>query len=109
MVGAFTFVYIFIPNTRVKLRYAFIGGLISGISRQAGSMLFASFVAGSAKYAAIYPSFAIGIILLIWIYPNRMILLLGPVWPITCRIRPPWPSVRKCASHRSCRRKWRWH
>ncbi len=77
VVGAFTFVYIFIPNTRVKLRYAFIGGLISGISWQAGSMLFASFVAGSAKYAAIYSSFAIGIILLIWIYLNWMILLLG--------------------------------
>lgn len=77
VVGAFTFVYIFMPNTRVRLRYAFTGGLIAGISWQAGSMLFASFVAGSAKYAAIYSSFAIGIILLIWIYVNWMILLLG--------------------------------
>jgi membrane protein len=40
-------------------------------------MLFASFVADSARYAAIYSSFAIGIILLIWIYLNWMILLLG--------------------------------
>ncbi|AOY86721.1 ribonuclease BN [Marinobacter salinus] len=77
VVGAFTFVYIFMPNTRVKLRYAFIGGLVAGVSWQAGGMLFASFVAGSAKYAAIYSSFAIGIILLIWIYLNWMILLLG--------------------------------
>jgi len=77
VVGAFTFVYIFMPNTRVKLRYAFIGGLIAGVSWQAGGMLFASFVAGSAKYAAIYSSFAIGITLLIWIYVNWMILLLG--------------------------------
>lgn len=77
VVGAFTFVYIFMPNTRVKLRYALIGGLIAGISWQAASMLFASFVAGSAKYAAIYSSFAIGIILLIWMYLNWMILLMG--------------------------------
>ena len=77
VVGAFTFVYIFMPNTRVKLRYAFIGGLIAGVSWQAAGMLFASFVAGSARYAAIYSSFAIGIILLIWIYLNWMILLLG--------------------------------
>ena len=77
VVGAFTFVYVFIPNTRVKVKYAFIGGLIAGISWQAGGMLFASFVAGSAKYAAIYSSFAIGIILLIWVYLNWMILLLG--------------------------------
>ncbi|MDC0663623.1 YihY/virulence factor BrkB family protein [Marinobacter sp. SS21] len=77
VVGAFTFVYVFMPNTRVKLRYAFVGGLLAGITWQAGSMLFASFVAGSAKYAAIYSSFAIGIILLIWVYVNWMILLLG--------------------------------
>lgn len=77
VVGAFTFVYVFMPNTRVKLRYAFIGGLVAGVSWQAGGMLFASFVAGSARYAAIYSSFAIGIILLIWIYLNWMILLLG--------------------------------
>ncbi|MDX1755346.1 MAG: YihY/virulence factor BrkB family protein [Marinobacter sp.] len=77
VVGAFTFVYVFMPNTRVKLRYAFVGGLLAGITWQGGSMLFASFVAGSAKYAAIYSSFAIGIILLIWVYVNWMILLLG--------------------------------
>ncbi|MFO7992893.1 MAG: YihY/virulence factor BrkB family protein [Marinobacter sp.] len=77
VVGAFTFVYVFIPNTRVKVRYALIGGLVAGISWQAAGMLFASFVAGSAKYAAIYSSFAIGIILLIWLYLNWVILLLG--------------------------------
>lgn len=77
VVAAFTFVYIFIPNTRVKVRYAFVAGLVAGVSWQAAGMLFASFVAGSAKYAAIYSSFAIGIILLIWIYLNWMILLLG--------------------------------
>lgn len=77
VVAAFTFVYVFIPNTRVKLRYAFIGGLIAGVSWQAGGMIFASFVAGSTKYAAIYSSFAIGIIVLIWTYINWMILLMG--------------------------------
>ncbi|MDX1635811.1 MAG: YihY/virulence factor BrkB family protein [Marinobacter sp.] len=75
--GAFTFVYVFMPNTRVQLRYAFIGGVVAGIAWQAVSLLFASFVAGSTKYAAIYSSFAIGIILLIWMYLNWMILLLG--------------------------------
>jgi len=77
VVGAFTFVYVFIPNTRVKLRYAFIAGLVAEISWQAAGMLFASFVANSTKYAAIYSGFAVGIILLIWTYLNWMILLLG--------------------------------
>jgi len=77
VVAAFTFVYIFIPNTKVKLRYAFLAGLVAGVSWQVAGMVFASFVAGSAKYAAIYSGFAVGIILLIWIYLNWMILLLG--------------------------------
>lgn len=77
VVAAFTFTYIFMPNTRVKFRYAIIGGVVAGVSWQAGGMLFASFVAGSARYAAIYSSFAIGIIMLIWIYLNWLILLIG--------------------------------
>ncbi|MEQ5835253.1 YihY/virulence factor BrkB family protein [Marinobacter sp. NFXS9] len=77
VVLAFIFVYIFIPNTRVKFRYAAIGGLIAGVAWQAGGMLFASFVAGSARYAAIYSSFAIGIVLLIWLYLNWLLLLIG--------------------------------
>ncbi|PVY75826.1 tRNA-processing RNAse BN [Tamilnaduibacter salinus] len=77
VVLAFSFVYVFMPNTRVRIGYALVGGLLAGVSWQAGSLLFASFVAGSAKYAAIYSSFAIGIILLIWLYLNWLILLIG--------------------------------
>ncbi|WP_404364640.1 YihY/virulence factor BrkB family protein [Marinobacter sp.] len=75
--GAFTFFYAFMPNTRVYLRYALIGGVIAGITWQAASILFATTVATSARYAAIYSSFAIGIIMLIWLYLNWLILLLG--------------------------------
>jgi len=77
VVLAFTFIYVFMPNTRVKLKYAIVGGLIAGILWQAGSMGFAYFVATSTRYAAIYSSFAIGIFLLIWIYLNWLILLMG--------------------------------
>ncbi|MFO8111910.1 MAG: YhjD/YihY/BrkB family envelope integrity protein [Desulfosalsimonadaceae bacterium] len=77
VVAAFTFVYVFVPNTRVQIRYAFVGGLIAGVLWQGGSLAFAAFVSGSTRYEAIYSSFAIGIFLLIWIYLNWMILLLG--------------------------------
>ena len=94
VVGAFTFVYVFMPNTRVKLRFAAIGGLVAGVSWQAGGMLFASFVAGTTKYAAIYSSFAIGIILLIWIYLNWMILLLGA--SLTFYLQNPGSVAKRC-------------
>ncbi|MBS3805480.1 MAG: YihY/virulence factor BrkB family protein [Oleiphilaceae bacterium] len=75
--GAFTFFYAFMPNTRVKIKYALIGGVLAGILWQAASITFAATVATSARYAAIYSGFAIGIIMLIWLYLNWLILLLG--------------------------------
>lgn len=77
VVGAFTFVYTFMPNTRVRLRSALLGGVLGGMAWQAGGVLFASFVVGSSRYEAIYSSFAIGIVLLIWVYISWLILLIG--------------------------------
>jgi len=77
MIGVFTFVYIFIPNTRIKFKSALVGGIVGGISWQLSGLLFASFVVGSTRYAAIYSGFAVGIVLLIWLYLSWLILLLG--------------------------------
>ncbi|SFF49025.1 tRNA-processing RNAse BN [Fontimonas thermophila] len=77
IVGVFTFVYSFIPNTRVHLRAAAWGGLLAGVLWQSGSALFASFVASATNYNAIYSSFAILIFLLIWLHLGWLILLLG--------------------------------
>ena len=76
-VVAFTFVYIFVPNTRVKLQSAFAGGLVAGVAWQAASIAFASFAVNATRYEAIYSSFAIGILMLIWLYINWIILLTG--------------------------------
>lgn len=77
IVGLFTFLYAFVPNTRVRPRAAFGGGLLAGLLWQSASVGFASFVAVSPSYGAIYSSFAIIILLLIWLYVGWMILLVG--------------------------------
>jgi membrane protein len=77
IVALFTFLYAFIPNTRVRLGAAFGGGLLAGFLWQSASLAFASFVASSPGYSAIYKGFAIGILLLIWIYVGWLILLIG--------------------------------
>ncbi|OZG72026.1 ribonuclease BN [Hahella sp. CCB-MM4] len=77
IIGLFTFLYVFIPNTRVKLKYAFFGGLVAGIIWQSAGFAFTKIVAGSTNYAAIYSGFAVGIVLLIWIYLAWLILLIG--------------------------------
>jgi len=74
---AFTFMYIFIPNTRVKIGPALTGATVSGILWKTGGMLFASFAAGSTQYDAIYSSFAILITFMIWLYLSWLIFLLG--------------------------------
>jgi membrane protein len=75
--GAFFFLYIFIPNTKVRLRSALIGALVAGILWQAAGSLFAAFLAGSTQYRAVYASFAIGILFLIWLYVSCLITLIG--------------------------------
>lgn len=77
IIGVFTFLYSFIPNTRVRLRAALGGGVFAGVLWQSASMGFATFVSSASNYNAIYSSFAILIFLLIWLYLAWLILMLG--------------------------------
>ncbi|MGQ9425772.1 YihY/virulence factor BrkB family protein [Gilvimarinus sp. F26214L] len=77
IIGLFTFLYVFIPNTRVRVKYAFLGGVVAGVIWQATSLVFANFVAGSTRYEAIYSSFVVGILFLWWLYLAWLILLVG--------------------------------
>jgi membrane protein len=74
---AFTFVYVLMPNTRVRLVPALIGGIVAGVLWQLAGAVFTTLVVGSTRYAAIYSSFAILVMFLIWIYIGWLILLLG--------------------------------
>ena len=75
--GVFTFLYWYMPNTNVQLRSALVGGLAGGFMWAAVGMVVAAFVANSARTQAIYASFAIAIVALIWLYLNWLILLIG--------------------------------
>lgn len=74
---AFTFLYTFIPNTRVKLMPALVGATVAGILWITVGQVFAIFVATSANYTAIYSSFAILFFFMIWLYLAWLILLTG--------------------------------
>ena len=77
VISAFTFVYIFVPNTKVTFKSALIGAIVSGILWETSSWAFASFIVGSSKYTAIYSAFASLIIFFIWLYITWLILLIG--------------------------------
>jgi len=74
---AFTFAYKFVPNTRVRLGSALIGALVAGLLWQIIGSVFATFMAGSTRYAAIYSGLAIVILFMIWVYIAWLILLVG--------------------------------
>jgi membrane protein len=75
--GVFTFMYAFMPNTKVQLRAALIGGLFGGVVWAASGIIFTSFVVESTRTIAIYAGFAIVIVALIWLHVSWLILLLG--------------------------------
>jgi membrane protein len=77
VMGVFTFLYGFVPNTHVRFRAAFIGGAAAGLAWVAMGMIFASFVKTSGGTMVIYAGFAIVIIALIWLYTSWLVLLLG--------------------------------
>ncbi len=75
--GVFTFLYAFIPNTRVRFLPALAGGLTTGLLWAMSGALFTRIVAASTNMVAIYAGFAIFLAALIWIYLSWLILLIG--------------------------------
>jgi membrane protein len=77
VIGAFAFIYLLVPNTRVRIGSALYGAVIAGGMWQTSGILFTSFVSGSAKYTAIYSGFAVMLMFMIWLYLSWVILLIG--------------------------------
>ena len=75
--GAFAFFYMFVPNTRVKLKSALIGSLVAALLWQTLGWGFARFIASSPQYYAIYSSFAVLLLFLLWLHVGWVIVLLG--------------------------------
>ncbi|MFA7485808.1 MAG: YihY/virulence factor BrkB family protein, partial [Phycisphaerae bacterium] len=74
---AFTFVCIFMPNTKVRLSSALLGGIVAGTIFHFAQWGYVHFQIGAAKYGAIYGSFAALPLFLIWLQLSWLILLFG--------------------------------
>ncbi len=75
--AVFTFLYMYMPNTRVKFTAALYGGLAGGFIWATLSVAFATFVVFSTRTQLIYSGFAVAILTLIWLYLNWIVLLFG--------------------------------
>lgn len=74
---AFTFLYAYLPNTRVKIVPALLGGFIGGMLWQAAQWIYIDFQIGMTNLQAIYGAFAQLPMLMIWIYISWVVTLLG--------------------------------
>ena len=75
--GMLTALYIFMPNTKVKFKPAFIAGVLAGSVFQVFQMLYISSQLWVTKYNAIYGSFAAIPLLLLWLQMSWTICLFG--------------------------------
>ncbi len=73
----FSFIYVFIPNTKVNMRSGILAGIIAGTVYQLMQWAYVHFQVGVAKYNAIYGSFAALPLFLVWLQMSWRILLLG--------------------------------
>ncbi|WP_321331352.1 YihY/virulence factor BrkB family protein [uncultured Bacteroides sp.] len=73
----FTALYIFMPNTKVKLKHALISGILIGTAYQAFQFLYIGSQLWVSRYNAIYGSFAAIPMFLLWLQISWTICLFG--------------------------------
>jgi membrane protein len=75
--GVFTFLYMFMPNIRVKFRSALIAGIAAGTIFVLTQWVYINFQVGVSRYSAIYGSFAALPLFIVWLQISWLIILLG--------------------------------
>jgi membrane protein len=74
--AAFTLIFAAVPNCRVPIKHALIGGLATAFVFEVAKQLFAAIVSNSS-YQTIYGTFAAVPLFLLWIYLSWLIVLAG--------------------------------
>jgi membrane protein len=67
--------YYFVPNTRVRRRYAIVGGLVASVALELGKRGFAAYLLKVPTYKAVYGAFAVFPVFLLWVYFSWLVTL----------------------------------
>ena len=73
----FTFIYTFMPNTKVNFKSGIWAGIIAGTIYQVAQWGYIAFQVGVTKYNAIYGSFAALPLFLVWLQLGWLIVFFG--------------------------------
>lgn len=75
--GLLSFIYIYLPNTKVSWKAGMIAGVIAGILYSLWQWIYVTFQVNAASYGTIYGSFAAFPLFLIWVNYSWLIILFG--------------------------------
>lgn len=73
----YTALYVFMPNTQVKLRHALVSGILAGTAHQLFQYLYIGSQMWVSRYNAIYGSFAALPLFLLWLQVSWTLCLFG--------------------------------
>ncbi len=73
----FSFIYIFMPNTKVNFKNGLIAGILAGSTYQIVQWAYINFQVGVSKFNTIYGSFAALPLFLLWLQISWFIVLFG--------------------------------
>jgi membrane protein len=73
----FSFIYVFMPNTKVRFRCGILAGILAGTGFQVFQQLYIKLQIGLAKYNAIYGGFAALPFFVVWLQLSWFIVLVG--------------------------------
>lgn len=96
---ALTLLYVAMPNRRIALRDAMIGGVLAGLVFEGMKRGFALYVSSFPTYTLVYGAFATLPVFLLWIYLSWLVVIFGavvvaglPEWRVAAGQRRPVPG-----------------
>ncbi len=72
-----TFIYIFMPNAKVRFSSGLLGGVVAGSIYQLVQWIYINLQVGTSSYNAVYGSFAALPLFLVWLQTSWRIVLFG--------------------------------
>ncbi len=85
--GAFTLLFVAVPNVRVRLADAVPGALFATVLFEIARRAFEAFILSAVSYQALYGAIAVLPLFMIWVYVSWMVCLMGAILAATLHER----------------------